>query len=150
MSGLAVDSSANRLGSTQNLLDSAGELLGKGLVAHLASNVNNLLQGNVTIVLDVLLFLSVSWGLLEGSDDQGRGSGNNRDGSLTVLDGKLDSDTNTLELLGGLSNVFTNLLGGKTKRTNLGSQSRGSTDFTTRGSQVDDLDFIRVKLEGIC
>lgn len=145
--GLAVDSSTNRLSSTENLLDGAGKLLGKGLVSHLTSNVDDLFQRNVAVVLDILLFLAVSWGLLEGSDDERGSSRDNRHGSLTVLNSKLDSDTNTLVLLGGLSNVLTDLLGGKTKRTDLGSKSGGSTDFTTGGSQVDDLNLIGVELD---
>jgi hypothetical protein len=36
------------------------------------------------------------------------------------LDGQLDSDTETLPFLGSLGDIFTNLLGGQTKRTNLG------------------------------
>ena len=42
-------------------------------------------------MLDVLLLLAIAGRLLEGLDDQGGSSGNNRDSSLTVLDGKLDS-----------------------------------------------------------
>ena len=75
-------------------------------------------------MLDVLLLLSISWGFLKSSDNQRRSRGNNRDGSLTVLDGKLNSNTNTLIVLGGLGDIFTDLLGGQTKRTNLRSQSR--------------------------
>lgn len=46
-------------------------------------------------MLDVLLLLAVTRGLLEGLDDERRGSGDNRDRSLTVLDGQLDGDTET-------------------------------------------------------
>lgn len=46
-------------------------------------------------MLDVLLLLPVTRRLLQGLDDQGRGGGDNRDLSLTVLDGELDSDTET-------------------------------------------------------
>jgi hypothetical protein len=47
-------------------------------------------------VLDILLLLSVSRWLLEGFNDE-RGCGwDNGDGSLTVLDGELNSDTETL------------------------------------------------------
>lgn len=44
-------------------------------------------------MLDVLLLLAVTWGLLQGLDDKRGSGGNNRDGSLAVLDDKLDSDT---------------------------------------------------------
>jgi len=46
-------------------------------------------------VLDVLLLLAVSWGLLEGLDDEGRGRWDNGDLGLTVLDSELDSYTET-------------------------------------------------------
>ena len=46
-------------------------------------------------MLDVLLLLAVTGGLLEGTDDEGRGGRNDRDRSLTVLNGELDGDTET-------------------------------------------------------
>jgi hypothetical protein len=49
---------------------------------------------------------------LEGTDDEGRGGGNNGDGGLTVLDSELDSHTETLPVTGGLGDVLTDLLGG--------------------------------------
>ena len=147
MSRLAVNSGTNRLGSTENLLDGTLKRLGKRLGSHLTGNVNDLVQRNRTVVLDVLLLLSVSWGLLKSTNDQRRGRGNNRDSSLTVLDGKLNSDTDTLVVLGGLGDIFTDLLGGETERTDLGSKSGRSTNFTTSGSQVDDLNFRGVKLK---
>jgi hypothetical protein len=36
----------------------------------------------------------------------------------------------------GLGNVFSDLLGGETQRTDLGSKSRGGTDLTTSGAEV--------------
>lgn len=146
MSGLTVDTGANRLGSTKNLLDGSGQLLGERLGSHGSGNLNDLLQGDVTVVLDVLVLLSVTRGLLESSNDQRRGRGDDGDGGLSVLDGQLDSDSDTLVGLGGLGDILTNLLGGQTERTNLGSKSGGSSDLTTHGSQVDDLHLIGVKL----
>jgi hypothetical protein len=52
-------------------------------------------------VLDVLLLLAVSWGLLESLDDEGRCGGNDGNGGLSVLDGETDGDTETFLL--GLS-----------------------------------------------
>jgi hypothetical protein len=46
-------------------------------------------------VLDVLLLLSVSGRLLEGSDDERRGRRDDGDSSLSVLDGKSDSYAQT-------------------------------------------------------
>ena len=58
-------------------------------------------------MLDVLLLLAVSRGLLEGLDNEGRSGGDDRDLSLTVLDGELDGDTETLPVAGGLGDIFT-------------------------------------------
>lgn len=55
-------------------------------------------------MLDVLLLLAVTRRLLEGTDDQRRGGGDDRDGCLTVLDGELAGDAQTL-LFGG-KNMF--------------------------------------------
>jgi len=57
-------------------------------------------------VLDVLLLLAIAGGFLEGADDQGRRSGNDGDSGLTVLNGELDSDTETLLLIGMWSVLF--------------------------------------------
>ena len=46
-------------------------------------------------MLDVLLLLPVPGGLLERFDDQGRGGGDDRDGSLTVLDRELNGNSQT-------------------------------------------------------
>ena len=47
-------------------------------------------------MLDVLLLLAVTRWLLEGLDDERRGGWDDRDGSLTVLDGQANGDTETL------------------------------------------------------
>lgn len=49
-------------------------------------------------MLDVLLLLAVTGRFLQGLDDKGRGRRNDRDRSLTVLDGELDGDTETFLL----------------------------------------------------
>lgn len=106
-------------------------------------------------MLDVLLLLAVARRLLQGSDDQRRSSRDDRDSSLTVLDRKLDSyaqafllqasvhlrcrarkKRTTYPVASGLSNVFTDLLGRQTQRTDLRSESRRSTDLTTSGAEV--------------
>ena len=61
-------------------------------------------------MLDVLLLLPVTGGLLKGTDDKGRGGWDNGDGSLTVLDRKLDGNTETLPCAGSLCDIFTDLL----------------------------------------
>lgn len=117
-------------------------------------------------MLDVLLLLAVTGRLLEGLDDHGRGGGNNGNGSLTVLDGELDRHAETFlqrllalvprgilslyeatyPVTGSLGDIFADLLGRETERTNLGGEGSLSTDFTTSGPQVDDLDLIGVEL----
>lgn len=146
MRRLALDTAANRLSSSQNLLDSSRELLSKRLGSHLSGNVVDLIKRNVSVVLDVLLLLTVTRRLLKSSDDQRRCRRNHRHLGLTVLNGELDGHTDTLEVLGGLSNVFTDLLGRQTKRTNLGGQGRRGTNLSSGGSQVDDLNFVGVDL----
>jgi len=143
---LAIDGASDGEGSSENLLDGTRELAGKGLGAHDAGDLNDIIERDVAVVLDVLLLLAVTGSLLEGLDDQGRGRGDDRDGSLTVLDGQLNGDTETLPVLGGLGNIFTDLLGRKTERTNLGGKSRGSSDLSSGGTEVDDLDLVGVQL----
>lgn len=136
---LAVDGAADGLGGAEDLLDGAGERLGERLEAHLAGDLDDLLEGDVATVLDVLLLLAVARGLLERLDDERGGRGDDRDGSLTVLDGELDGDAETLPVAGGLGDVLTDLLGRETKRTDLGGKRRRGTNLTTGGTEVDDL-----------
>ena len=71
----------------------------------------------------VLVLLSVSGGLVELADDEGRSAGNDlhlfhdesslaRYSSLAVHDSELDRDLQTLPVHGGLLDVVTDLLGG--------------------------------------
>ena len=71
----------------------------------------------------VLVLLSVSGGLVELADDEGRSAGNDfhllHDGStlthyssLTIHDSQLDRDLQTLPVHGSLLDVVTDLLGG--------------------------------------
>ena len=48
---------------------------------------------------------------LESLDDKGGSGGNDGDGGLTVLDGQLDGDTETLPVTSGLGDIFTDLFG---------------------------------------
>lgn len=155
-----IDLAANRESGTEDLKDGTLELLGKRTVLHDACDVENLIKSNGLGVLDVLLLLAVTRGLLEGLDDKGRGGGNNRDSGLTVLDGESDRDTETLlqisktrvsnlrprtesfdraisyPVTSVLGNVFTNLLGRQTEGTDLGGQCRLGTDLTTSHTEV--------------
>jgi hypothetical protein len=126
---LAIDSAANGESSTKDFLDGTLKLTSEGLVTHGTGDLNNVIKRDVTRVLDVLLLLAVTRGLLKSSDDQGRGGRNNGNLSLTVLNGQLNGDTETLPVSSTLSNVFSDLLGGETKGTDLGSEGTGSTDL---------------------
>lgn len=96
LGALSIDLAADREGGTQDLLDGAGQGLGERLEPHGPGNVDDLLKRDRLAVLDVLLLLSVTWGLLQGTDDEGGGCGDDGDGGLTVLDGELDRDTEAL------------------------------------------------------
>lgn len=91
-----IDLATDRESGTEDLKDGTLELLSKRAVAHLAGDLDDLVQRDGLAVLDVLLLLAVTGRLLEGLDDQGRGGGNNGDSGLTVLDGQADGDTETL------------------------------------------------------
>jgi hypothetical protein len=56
---------------------------------------------------------------LEGPDAERRSRGDNLDGGNPVLDGELDSDLQTLPVLGLLGDIITDLLGGQTEGTDL-------------------------------
>lgn len=114
-------------------------------MAHGAADLDDLVERDGLGVLDVLLLLTVTRGLLEGLDDQGRGGGNDRDGGLTVLDGQADGDTETLPVAGGLGDIFTDLLGRKTERTDLGRKGGRGTDLTSGGTEVNDLLLVGVE-----
>lgn len=60
---LTINGAANALGSSQDLLDIAGKVLGERFWAHLAGDLDDLVESDVTRVLDVLLLLPVAWGL---------------------------------------------------------------------------------------
>jgi hypothetical protein len=105
----AVNLAASGESSSEDLLDGTLEVLGHGLEPHGAGNVDDLIERNALGVLDVLLLLAVTRGLLKGLDDEGGGGWDDRDGGLTVLDGQLDSDTETLPVTSGLGDIFTDL-----------------------------------------
>uniref|UniRef100_A0A0A0KIC9 Uncharacterized protein n=1 Tax=Cucumis sativus TaxID=3659 RepID=A0A0A0KIC9_CUCSA len=112
---LTIDRTPNRNASTENLLNGSTEILSHRPGAHNPSNLNNIVKRDITIVLDVLGLLAVAFGLFEGLDDQSSSRGNHRDLGLTVLDSKLDGNSETLPFLGSLlGNVFSDLLWGET------------------------------------
>lgn len=82
-------------------------------------------------MLDVLLLLAVTRRLLEGTDDKGGRGGDNGDGSLTVLDGELDGDTESLPVAGGLGDILSDLLGGLLRVGRARSQLESSAESTS-------------------
>ena len=84
---------------------------------------NSLLKVNTVLVL-----LSISGGLVELADDEGRSAGNDfhlfhdetslaRYSSLAVHDSELDRDLQTLPIHGGLLDIVTDLLRGLSRHT---------------------------------
>ena len=76
----------------------------------------------------VLVLLSISGGLVELADDEGRSAGNDfhlchdestlmHYSSLTIHDSELDRDLQTLPIHGGLLDVVTDLLRGLSRHT---------------------------------
>lgn len=142
----AINLASDGESSSEDLLDGTLQLLCKGLEAHGAGNLNNLIEGDGLGVLDVLLLLAVTRWLLKGLDDEGRGGWNNGDGGLTVLDGKTDGNAESLPVTSSLGDIFSDLLWGETERTNLWSKCGRSTNLTSGGAEVDDLDLVWVDL----
>ena len=137
---ITVDGASDGLGGSEDLLHDAGEVLGHGPGPHDAGRADDVIEGDVAVVLDVLHLLAITWRLLQGLDDEGGGRGNDVDGGLTVLDGQLDGDLEAFPVLGGLGDVVTDLLGGETEGTDLGGQGRGGGNFTTNSPQADNLE----------
>jgi hypothetical protein len=105
----AVDLAAGGEGSSEDLKNGTLQVLGHGLEAHGLGDGDDLIKRDGLGVLDVLLLLAVPGRLLEGLDDEGRSGGNDGDGGLTVLDGQLDGDAQTLPVTGSLGDIFTDL-----------------------------------------
>ena len=145
LGGAAVNLATGGESSADNLKDGTLERLGHGLVAHGAADLDDLVERDGLGVLNVLLLFAVTRGLLEGLDDQGRGRGDDGDGGLTVLDGQADGDAETLPVAGGLGDIFTDLLGRKTERTDLGRKGGRGTDLTSGGTEVNDLLLVGVE-----
>merc|ERR1712105_135268 len=122
---VTIDGAADRLGGAQDLLDGALQLARHGALPHDAGNVNDLVEGNIAAVFDVLDLLAVTWGLLEGADKQRGGAWNHAHRRLTILDRQLDSDAETFPVLSRFGDVITNLLRRETERSNFRSERSG-------------------------
>merc|ERR1719166_571715 len=84
--------------------------------------VEDVIHGDVSVVLDVLHLLPVSVGFLESFDDESSGRGTNSNLSLSVLHSQLYCDLQSFPIAGGLGDIFTNLLGRQTEGTDFRSQ----------------------------
>lgn len=96
LGALSVNLATNAESCAKNLLHHALQVLGVRLKAHRPRNFNDIIERDGLAVLYVLLLLSVAWGLLQCTDDEGGGCGDDGDGGLSVLDGELDGHTQTL------------------------------------------------------
>ena len=119
---LAVDRAANRVAGSKHLLHGSRELVGIGALTQNLRHLDHLIQGDVAAVLNytstpktastVLVLLSVSGGLVQLTDDQRRGAGNNLHLRLTIHHGQLDGDLQTLPIHRSLLDIITDLLRG--------------------------------------
>ena len=134
-----VNGAPDGLRGAEDLLHDSGELLGHRPGPHDPGGVDDVVHGDVAVVLDVLDLLAVARGLLQGLDDEGSGRGDDGHLGLPVLDGELHSDLETLPVLSGLGDVVTDLLWRQTQRTDLGGKGGGGSDLTTDGPQAHDL-----------
>ena len=140
---LTINSAANRLGSAEDLLHDTRQVLGHGAGPHDPGGVDDVVHGDVAVVLDVPDLLAVAGRLLEGLDDERGRGGHDGDLGLPVLDGELHGDLETLPVLSGLGDVVTDLLGRETQGTHLGGQGRGGGDLSSDGTKAHDLKVIK-------
>ena len=95
MGSVTIDRAADRLSGAEDLLNGALQLARHGAFPHDAGDVDDLVEGNVAAVFDVLDLLAVTWGLLEGADEKRRGAGNHAHRRLTILNRQLHGDAKT-------------------------------------------------------
>jgi len=105
---LVVDGAANRVSSSQKLTADTAQILSHGSVFHDPGSTEHIVPGDVTVVRDVLDLLSVTWWLLEGLDEECRGTRHDGHGSLSILNGQLHGHLEALVLFGVLADVITN------------------------------------------
>lgn len=147
LGGLTIDGATNGESSSQDLLQGSLESSRLRLVSHGSSDLEDLISSDVTVVEDVLRLLSVSHRLLQLLDNQGGGVGDDLGGSLSVDDGQLSGNSDTLPVQRDLLDVLTNLLGRHTERTDLGSKDGRGTNLTTVLSDVHNLN-VTFRLRG--
>lgn len=125
LGALSVNSAAKGNTCSENFLNSAGELNSHTLGSELLSDVNDIVHLEVTVVLDVLLLLSVSWTFLKSLDNKWGSGWEDSDETLSVLDHHFNLNFDSSPITGGLLDIFTDLLWWHTEGTTLGSEGSG-------------------------
>lgn len=116
---LAVHVATNTDASTKNLQNRASHGLGERLVPQFASDLNDIIQRDGSVVLDILHLLAISWWLLQSLDDHSSSRGYDLNGSLSVLHSHLNGNLESFPILGSGGDIITDLLRGETQRTDL-------------------------------
>lgn len=137
LGALTVDGATHGDSSAEDLEDGALQASSHGLALSLLGDLEDLREGDVASVLDVLDLLAVTRGLLQGADEARCNGGCHANGGNTVLHLQLAGDLQTLPVLGGLHDVLTNLLGVETEGTNLGGKGGSSGHLTTDRAHDD-------------
>merc|ERR1719351_198903 len=141
-----MNSATNGLRRSQDFFDDTRQVSGHGPRSHDPSGAQDIIHGDVTVMLNVLDLLAVTWRLLQSLNDKCGCTRYHIHFSLTVLDSQSDGNFQAFPVLGGLGDVITNLFGRQTQRTNLGGQGRSGSHFTTNSTKADNLNFIGIKL----
>jgi len=145
LGALAVNGASNGDAGSENFLNSADEMGSVRLDAHLLGDFEDGIHGDLSVVENVLGLLSITCGLLEGSEDERTSGVEHSNFTLLVLDLDLDLNLDALPILGGLLDILTDLLGGHTDRGALGSKCSCGGNFTTNHLHEDEVDHVWVK-----
>ena len=141
---LAIDGAADGDAGAEDFLDGSLQVSRVGLGAHLGGDLKNAIELDLTVVDDVLGLLAVTWGFLEGLENEGGSGGEDGNEALSVLDHDLNVDLDTLPGKSGLLDVFSDLFGGETDGTALGGEGSSSGDFATDDFHINVLLFVRI------
>lgn len=135
-SAASFNVATHRAASTEDFQDGSLKFTSQRLDTGLTGDFDDLIEGERSVMLDVLFLLAITRGFLKSLNDQTSSRRFQFNGSDTVGNSKLDTETETFIFKGGLGDIVLNLLGGDTERTNLLSKSVTGT-FTTDGTDVD-------------
>ena len=113
---------------------------------HLPGSVDDLIKSDVSTVLNVFLLLSVPGWFLEHFDDQGSSRRCHLNLGLSVLNGQLHYNPQTLPITSCLGDGITDLFWKQTQGADLGGQGRCGTDLPTGAPQVRNFDLVEVEL----